>query len=84
MTVTDHGCGIAPENRDKVTAPFFREDKARSRRQGGAGLGLALCSRIAALHGTALEIDSLPGQGTTVRLTLAAEDIPVQEEGETP
>lgn len=84
VVVADNGCGIAPENRDRVMEPFFREDKARSRRQGGAGLGLALCSRIAALHGTALEIDSLPGQGTTVRLELAVEDTQVPREGETP
>ena len=39
-------------------------DKSRARRQGGSGLGLALCQRIAAAHGSALRIESEPGRGT--------------------
>ena len=42
-----------------------------SRRQGGAGLGLALCKRIADLHGTRLTFDSQAGRGTTVTLCLS-------------
>ena len=41
-------------------------DRSRSRSQGGSGLGLALCERIAALHGASLTIESREGQGTTV------------------
>ena len=47
------------------------EDKSRARRQGGAGLGLALCKRIADLHGTRLTFDSQAGRGTTVTLCLS-------------
>ena len=43
-------------------------DKARSRREGGSGLGLALCERIARLHGAELKIESVVGVGTTVRI----------------
>lgn len=45
-------------------------DKSRARQQGGSGIGLALCARIAALHGTRLQFESTPGKGTAVRFTL--------------
>ena len=68
LCVTDNGCGILPELLDRVTQPFFRADKARSRGQGHAGLGLALVSRIVELHGATLEIESEVGKGTTMRI----------------
>lgn len=58
LFVTDHGCGIPPEELERVKEPFYRVDKARSRREGGAGLGLALCSQIARIHGGELVIES--------------------------
>ena len=70
VRVEDHGRGIAPENLRFITEPFFREDKARSRAMGGAGLGLSLCREIAAIHGTELCFDSTPGVGTTVSFVL--------------
>ena len=45
-------------------------DKSRSKKHGGVGLGLALVQEIVRAHGAALEIDSTPGQGTTVRIHL--------------
>ena len=68
--VEDHGRGIAKENIEKITEPFFREDKSRSRKMGGAGLGLSLCKEIARLHGTELLFESELGKGTTVSFTL--------------
>ncbi|MEG1165629.1 MAG: ATP-binding protein, partial [Oscillospiraceae bacterium] len=50
--------------------PFYMVDKSRSRAQNGAGLGLALCKRIAELHGTQLQYMSEPDKGTTVRVFL--------------
>lgn len=61
------------EDLDKITEPFYMIDKSRSRAQNGAGLGLALCQRIAELHGTRLEYESEPGKGTTVRVLLPGE-----------
>ena len=73
--VRDYGQGMKKEELSKITEPFYMIDKSRSRSQNGAGLGLALCQKIAELHGTALEYISEEGQGTTVRIHLAGGDI---------
>ena len=70
VEVEDHGCGIPRAELDRVTEPFYMVDKSRARKQGGSGLGLALCKRIAAAHGSDLTIVSEPGQVTTVRVIL--------------
>lgn len=66
IVVKDHGCGIPKEEIDRVTEAFYMVDKARSRKAGGCGLGLALCSQIARLHGARLVIESESGKGTNV------------------
>lgn len=68
--VEDKGRGIAKENIKFLTEPFYREDKSRSRKFGGAGLGLALCKEIVMLHGTELSFESEKGKGTIVSFTL--------------
>lgn len=68
ITVQDHGCGIPEQEIARVTEAFYMVDKARSRREGGSGLGLALCERIAQLHEAKLRIESVVGEGTTVRI----------------
>lgn len=68
ILVKDQGCGIPKEEIDRVTEAFYMVDKARSRKEGGCGLGLALCSRIAALHGAKLMIESEPGRGTQISI----------------
>ncbi len=70
LYVRDHGRGMKKEELSKITEPFYMIDKSRSRAQNGAGLGLALCQRIAELHSTTLEYESEPGKGTTVRIFL--------------
>lgn len=74
LEVADRGCGIPAEELPRVTEPFYMVDKSRARKQGGSGLGLALCKRIAAAHGSDLQIESTPGQGTTVRIILQKGD----------
>ena len=64
----DEGCGIPPEEIKNLTEPFYTVDKSRSRRSGGAGLGLAIVRQIIGLHGAEMEIESTPGKGTTVKL----------------
>ena len=70
LTVADHGCGIPQSEISRVTEPFYMVDKSRARKQGGSGLGLALCSRIAEVHGSDLHIESTPGEGTRVSVIL--------------
>ncbi|MCD7833214.1 MAG: HAMP domain-containing histidine kinase [Lachnospiraceae bacterium] len=66
LYVQDEGCGIAPEEQKKILEPFYMVDKARTRQEGGAGLGLALCAQIARLHGGRIEIESIPGKGSRI------------------
>lgn len=73
LAVRDEGCGIPDEEIGRVTEPFYMVDKSRARRQGGAGLGLALCRQIARLHGGELIIASEMGKGSTAELCLTEE-----------
>ena len=69
LSVIDSGRGIPAAYIDKVFDPFFRVDPSRSRKTGGAGLGLALCQQIARLHYGRLTIESEENKGTTVHFT---------------
>lgn len=66
ITVSDNGTGIPDESLSHLTEAFYRVDKSRSRAQGGAGIGLALCKEIAALHNGSISFESELGVGTTV------------------
>ena len=66
IIVKDQGCGIPEDEIGRVTEAFYMVDKARSRKEGGCGLGLALCARIAMLHGARLTIESKLGEGTQI------------------
>ncbi len=70
IRVSDEGPGIAEEHLTRLTEPFYRADRARSRDTGGFGLGLYLCRRITEAHRGTLVIDSKPGQGTRVTVTI--------------
>lgn len=70
MEVTDQGPGIPAELRRQIFEPFFRVDDARSRQQGGAGLGLALVRAIAEAHGGAVCVEEAPSGGSRFLLEL--------------
>ncbi len=67
-TVSDDGCGMDAETLAHAVEPFYRADKSRSRRAGGAGLGLSLCARICERLELDMRIESAPGCGTTVHV----------------
>ncbi len=70
ITISDDGKGIPAGSIVHITEAFYRVDKARSRSQGGAGLGLTLCAQIAQMHGGNIYFDSEEGHGTTVTVLL--------------
>lgn len=69
IVVRDDGVGIAPEHLPHVFDRFYKADKARAM-GGGAGLGLSIAKRVIELHGGQISLESQPGVGTTVRMTL--------------
>lgn len=70
FSVKDDGCGMEEQTLLHAEEPFYREDKARTRAHGGAGLGLSLAARIASLHNTRLSYTSEKGKGTSVEFAL--------------
>ena len=70
FVISDNGRGMEEAELSRITEAFYRVDKSRSRQQGGAGLGLALCRRITQLHNGHLAFASTPGSGTRVTVTL--------------
>lgn len=70
LEVADQGPGIPAEFRHRIFEPFFRVDTARSRQQGGTGLGLALVKAIAEAHGAAVYVEGGPACGSRFVLEL--------------
>lgn len=70
LSVQDYGSGISPQALPHVFERFYREDASRSRETGGVGLGLAICKSIVDRVGGTVAIESAPGTGTTVTVTL--------------
>ena len=63
LTVTDTGPGLPEEAREQLFSPFVQVDPSTDRRHGGFGLGLAICSRLVALMGGRIGVESAPGEG---------------------
>ncbi len=70
ISITDNGVGMIEDDVKKITEPFYMVDKSRSRKAGGAGLGLSLCVEIVKKHNAKLNIDSAVGVGTTVSVIM--------------
>lgn len=70
LEVADDGTGVPPPERERIFERFVRLDDARTRDDGGAGLGLALARDIASRHGGTLTVDTSPRGGAAFTLRL--------------
>lgn len=68
--IADNGRGMNEEELGKIKEAFYMADKSRSRKQGGVGLGLAICDEILSLHEFSVDFVSKPGRGTTVTVQM--------------
>ena len=73
--MSDGGAGIAAEDRERIFEPNF------TTKRGGMGLGLAIVEGIVAAHRGAIEVESVPGEGTTFTIHLPATGAPDRPEG---
>ena len=75
VRITDQGTGISPDDQKRIFQPYFTTKKTGDENRG-FGLGLAICRKIATLHGGNLVVQSELGRGTTVNL-----DLPSRQKG---
>ncbi|MGB6128213.1 MAG: HAMP domain-containing sensor histidine kinase [Psychrilyobacter sp.] len=65
ISISDTGIGIKEKNLKKITERFFREDKVRTTKKSGSGLGLSIVSHLVEVHKGSLEIKSIEGKGSS-------------------
>jgi heavy metal sensor kinase len=70
VSVSDTGIGITKTDQTHIFDRFWRADKARSREQGGAGLGLSIANWIVGTHRGSIDVESEPGNGSTFHIRL--------------
>ena len=70
IEVEDKGPGITSEHRSRIFERFYRVDKARTRAEGGSGLGLSIAQWAVAVNDGTIEVQTAPGQGSIFRISL--------------
>ncbi|MDB5523276.1 MAG: adenylate cyclase [Rhizobium sp.] len=70
ITVRDTGPGIATKDQVLIFEEFQQVDSSSTRQKGGTGLGLAISKRIVEMHGGTIDVESVPGSGSTFRLKI--------------
>jgi signal transduction histidine kinase len=70
LCVSDHGIGIPASEKQRLFSEFFRASNARSFTESGTGLGLAIVKAVVDGAAGSLSVDSVEGEGTTVRVLL--------------
>jgi len=83
LFVEDTGIGIEPEHLPNIFNRFYRVDSARPRQSSATGLGLAISHSIAKAHQGDLKVESQPGQGTRLTLSLPATSLELQRRSST-
>ena len=68
VCVADTGIGIPAEHQERIFERFYRVDKSHSKEIGGTGLGLSIVKHAAKLHGAAIQVDSIVGEGTAIKI----------------
>ncbi|MFF2154979.1 sensor histidine kinase [Paenibacillus chitinolyticus] len=70
VRISDTGIGISLEDQKRIFERFFKADRSHSRKYSGSGMGLAIVKQIVSLHQGDIRVESEPGRGTTVIVTL--------------
>lgn len=80
LEVADSGIGMSRDDIAHICDEFYMADKSRSRKEGGAGLGLSLVSLILQKHQALLRVESVPGKGTTMKVIFYDMEKPISKE----
>lgn len=80
LSVTDTGIGMEPDQLEHIFERFYRADKARSRKDGSAGLGLSIAAAIADIHGAEISAKSAPNQGTCITVLFPSQSSALNSE----
>jgi len=78
ISITDRGIGIPEQNIPKIFQEYFRSNNAAKKHENGTGLGLSISRRIADIHKAEIEVESVLGKGTTIRVILRNPGSPKQ------
>ena len=84
LEIRDHGPGVPEEALPHLFEPFYRVDRARARKTGGAGVGLSICERAVRLHGGKVSARNASPRGLIVEISLPLAEAAAPEPAPTP